>query len=1130
MSEEIGKMLHTYLDDSGLDEAQVKTGLSLLSTPTGSGKSYTVAMTIGQKISEGVSYSMFYIVNTKSNLVSAYNDLIKAYPIFKERVLYLKENAEMVLDFFKNEPEEMPLLKDILEYKTLRKRAIHANENLDNLDFFRDKINSDASELQKKLRGLYKGAEGQAEKNKIKREVGKLFPTTIIDEYDAVFMTTQKFLYPIWSLSGSQYIYNLKKLEGSKLFVDEFDAQKSVILDHLIKQATRLVIDKIGFFNHCYFVLNQSSFLGKYNLDENVCESVIKMFSDIYTKYIDGFAFVYPSEENKSACILRSASGISNFSLNGSLTIKRDEKSFRNIVVEGGNYEFIHMVSEIDKAISRLVGLGYMATHIAKNNAVESGEWADLDEVSEQTMREFVEDFNFNQGDKGYEHLYSLIQRRDKSSDRVLVSDSQDFYDNGLSLARVEDTNEDAKRSKFNFFNLNETPEGFIVKVASTMHIIGMSATATIPSVIRNFDLSYLKSRIHVESLSHDEAKKMNRLYIDSKQQSNRAFHVEFVNGEYDDITEVCNEYFEGDFSALDYLNGLLRQVKEFRMQQYIRILHIYREFIDNPEIKSFLVLLPGYPKSEDKVESDEYRPMITEELGQLILMMLELRLHVNKIHIHAIGQVKALLNKRNKYSSFSEFLRESNELFYIYTSEPKSVKYYDATIKKNLEKGNKQFIISSYAAMGIGRNIQYSAGESPKDFDAIYCDKLTNLIIRQMSKENPVASVLKLLYQLDSLKVSRNYTEKEHYRFIEKALQMNSKAWNNIQYNERIVDYSNTLMIFVIQAIGRLHRQNNPDDPLYIFIDKQLLPAIRSFDPSGHTLLPSVEKLLEKAGYAKNDNIRDKEKHFKNAIESKSIHMNHKIQLMLKSFHSEQRIQQWKDDRTFLLSNPTVQNLEIIQQGFYEAMPTEITIKKYWYTQENDYQQVDAYLEHQTGAIEVSRRSAKLHIIEAIPELQECVKKHNISLEFNHRCLMTPVVFNNLYKGALGEAIGRHILQSQCGVILNEISVESKHYEFFDFVTPSGVYIDFKYYSQQNIETTLESEVRDIAKKKLLTIGHGKALVINIFYQRSVNNPNIRIEYKDNVAIVPFLIDSTNESKPVLETKILKRLGELLI
>ncbi len=84
----------------------------------------------------------------------------------------------------------------------------------------------------------------------------------------------------------------------------------------------------------------------------------------------------------------------------------------------------------------------------------------------------------------------------------------------------------------------------------------------------------------------------------------------------------------------------------------------------------------------------------------------------------------------------------------------------------------------------------------------------------------------------------------------------------------------------------------------------------------------------------------------------------------------------------------------------------------------------------------------------------------------------MSPVLFQNIYKGALGEVAGKFILEKELGLILQEIEDPEK-FESFDFVTDGDVFFDFKHW-KWNMQVE-ESPMRAKVLKKLDAVGGKK-------------------------------------------------------
>ena len=102
----------------------------------------------------------------------------------------------------------------------------------------------------------------------------------------------------------------------------------------------------------------------------------------------------------------------------------------------------------------------------------------------------------------------------------------------------------------------------------------------------------------------------------------------------------------------------------------------------------------------------------------------------------------------------------------------------------------------------------------------------------------------------------------------------------------------------------------------------------------------------------------------------------------------------------------------------------------------------------------------------------------------------MSPTLFNNIYKGALGEVVGRYLFWSVLKLKMEEIS-EPELFELFDYkVRNLPVYVDFKnwhettVFNDEEMLNKIEDKANEMEKEgyQLLTfsiITTAKAILI---------------------------------------------------
>ena len=110
---------------------------------------------------------------------------------------------------------------------------------------------------------------------------------------------------------------------------------------------------------------------------------------------------------------------------------------------------------------------------------------------------------------------------------------------------------------------------------------------------------------------------------------------------------------------------------------------------------------------------------------------------------------------------------------------------------------------------------------------------------------------------------------------------------------------------------------------------------------------------------------------------------------------------------------------------------------------------------------------------------MAEHFKEQEYASEFKENLyMMSPVLFHNIYKGALGEVAGKFILENERKIMLNPITEPDK-FEFFDYEMKPSIYVDFK-----NWKFTYLKDKEEIHKeiiRKLDAIDGKRAYIINV-------------------------------------------------
>ncbi|WP_373479132.1 hypothetical protein [Geminocystis sp.] len=256
-----------------------KTGLLLLSMPTGFGKTHNVLDFIYHNYPQfkAQGRKIIFITNLKKNL--PYQDLEKRFirdnreKEYQENVLFINSNLDFVLDNLLNLEYEIPEnFKKSENYKNLTKqiKQLQKSTKLDSefQQWIKDKIKDEYEpsfryEIVEKLKQKCKNKERRLELIKNDRNyqwIGKLYPTVFTDEKTVLFLSIDKFFLKNSTLIEPPYYCYNKLAKNSLVFIDEFDTTKDTILNRIIEEGNKHKIDLISLFSNIHNNINNSEF------------------------------------------------------------------------------------------------------------------------------------------------------------------------------------------------------------------------------------------------------------------------------------------------------------------------------------------------------------------------------------------------------------------------------------------------------------------------------------------------------------------------------------------------------------------------------------------------------------------------------------------------------------------------------------------------------------------------------------------------------------------------------------------------------------------------------------------------------------------------------------------------------
>ena len=1124
----------------------LNNGLLLIDSPTGSGKTHSVMQFICDKVCSDSNTKIFYITSLKKNLPE--NDLAKMFSkigkkkLFDEKFLYINSNFEQVRDNWSKVTNKIP--EHIKEYPTYKNLDItlHYLNNLPS-DLRLNTENQLRLDIEPKFRNYIKlllkneFSNPKEKLNAIKTDknwkwVGILYPSVFTSEKQIFFLSMDKFLCGNSTLIEPTYQFlNHEIIENAIIFIDEFDSTKETILNKIISDNLQNKIDYIQLFNIIYTNLNRDFPKEFIQISKDIMPKIKKMAQNIYEKY--NLNYLYKTSlnfsNNKNNFLFHDYKHhtIFNANENNYITLIKDDEE---------NICWIDTVSEkpaldennIFNLLSQIKGfieffqhaINIIAHKYCKQKNAQRNPY-DIEFTIDKAINSIIALFNIDGEYRKFiiNRIFSNTNIRNNS-----ISNDMDlsFYDRGFRYYDfIDDDNHDFQ-SKILLSAFSNTPEKVLLKICNKAKVIGISATATLNSVISNYDIEYLKLQLKNRYYSISKENQMalkQKFNALNKGYENITIHTDFISAEsHEDYSQNSwKEIFNNQEMACCIYNDieLFQCDNIYIKKRYLKIAKVYKEFILHEDIKSFLCMLNKHPNDND------------------------------------IALDKNILKKIFNYI-IKDTLGESSELSYNNTVLYMQSK--DFNTKKNelnvrLLNGEKIFVISAYQTIGVGQNLQYDFNDDinlvkvnnrtplkQKDFDAIYLDKPTNVLVN-LTNNIKEEDFVKYIYQVEFLKyrgeisssIAINRIKKAFKCFIDKNSMKDNFSITGDLYKCTSTKVAITKII--IQAIGRICRTSYKNPNIYIYADSDLIDIldISTIDKPCNI---EYKALLQKVIINRHNSSNNQLENLCNKANDTSDRVYKYIMNNLLAYYddwTDEKIIRWNSLRDLVLKYPTVskedyQNNTIIN-NMYIQLPQKSN--RYWYSENNDYQEVEVHFDKKYSYDkEVSLNDIKFDILMQLPNLKEYFIENNYAIEFiPNDYIMCPILFNNIYKGALGETVGKFIFENILGYKLHSLDINI--FERFDFYIENGIYVDFKYWKETFTCEDRPNLINSITKK-LKECNGKKVIIANILSSEKdfINNSGNLTGENLEILEIPYLFSSKTKK---LNLKSLEKIKEFI-
>ena len=1112
-------------------------GMFLLDSPTGFGKT-TAVLDILKSFLKGEKFTdvekMFFVTNLKTNL--PYKKLLEGLTESERSdCIWIKSYDESVIENWDDAHIDNELVKASKEYKALKndidalqdlikeKESLLSAGNpifkkLKSIDSVSKKISSITEpEFRQMIAKNFFYNNSLVEKNKFIKNnewFRKLYPICGMEKYKVIFMTTKKFCLPINLFYRMPfYIYDDKILKNSVVFIDEFDSSKRVVLNQIIEDSLKIDIDIISLFANIHYVLQGQTFPKDLlrEADPNLLDEVdedIRHYSSAEILQLNRERFKACYETHNIQLLLKSHG------------FKIDDN--RKFLFDDGNY--LTIVNDNQKKYLKVLA----DEKDSNTNALTADKRRPIDKCLLQTMlnevygcvKFFVRGVKFlslnylkykNTTKAGYQHKYTYAdalmtvlaafnlngENRDYlfkllTDGTYRVDNDERFTRKGFKFTEVEDSDQHSLQSIARPFNFATTPENLMILVAQTARLIGVSATASMKTVIGNYDLDYIESvlgnnYVHItnEAKEHIESefKKTQTIY------ENINIKVKVIDdldcfSDKEKAETLLRTLFKGEILE-KYIKDLNDKItSEYYFLILTKIAAVYASVGIN-DVKSFVCFLNKLPNDYDKDLNLKY-------LNQML----------------------------NDVASSFNFLP-----LQIFTINSASYEDEMTLVYKELNCGNRCFVITTYQTIGSGKNIQYDIIQSDldriiiqdenwmqKDFEGIYLITPTNLTQRcDYASENKYADLLRYLYQQQIMYLNRKIT----YGNYRENVLIGFKKWfynDPTPINNKNSDLYYHTAQYIVQAVGRICRCKNKNKNIHIFTDVEVVERLQKIKD---TLLKGIYnseflallniQITNERQYSVDEYSRqDNSAHW--FITNNSC--------LLRS--SRKRVLDWQDLRNYVLSNPTVKNVD--DRYFKLYYKFDVQQSGYSYAMGGNFKISDIKLNTYSDMLQVSQHDCGLSRMLEVYCVREMFENNKFATIWKKNdYVMTPSLYNQIYKGALGEVVGKCILDEYVDDDVEEIEDYSL-YEFFDFKI-KNVYIDFKHWKDSPAK--LKPQIEKI-NRKLNRVKGEKAIIINILKR---GNHKAHINKDGDILEIPYLINDENE----VDSEMLDTIGNFI-
>ena len=1150
-----------------------KKGLVEIPLPTGFGKTHAVMQAISMMTERetgafpGVKKIIFTTTLKKNLPVEKLKDYYKGD--FDKEVLLLKSNVDSLIDFHANGglskiPEKFKddafykMVKRLDHLKTLQAKKEKSSDDFEFIQELKEHANEDEQVFRKHIRSILREnfRTSVEQKKAIKKRsefqwIGELYPYIFIDDKKVIFMSMRKLLSGLSPLAGSgNSLLTEEFLNGSILFIDEYDATKKDVKDEIIEEQLRERLDLIRVFRSVHSALHSERFsndlLDVLHMDDYTLqkfyESIIIHANELYERFHLGLS--YRQEDglvDRKKNFLFYDSQFQTILEKGKYTIfaQEDKARHRMSITKGesdssidGNIAIQDLLRKVDAFMKRFSYFiwrwanAYMIKENSKRTERKAKDGIDLDMMTvDNAAYSIIDKFLSDRQEKRI--IFSYYSKMNMQAMRDGQRLPYSYFANGFTMFELEDNDANNDDTMMSMVKIKDTPESIMAFIAENALVFAISATAAIPSATGNYCRDYLKDVLKdkFHSLPEEDAGLTDyiRKELETRNEPYRneiGIEVSDVPEDEELIKERLINCFADKESAKLCLNKIEFETSElgeekcsYYANKYMRLAYVVRLFANQKDQQTLLYLGKALPKDSDgstlkKNVLDYIIEMANIDAGLKGLNMIQ----------------PAILTSSN----FDE------------TKEQ---------ICERLKNGEKLIIFSSYQTVGAGQNLQYPVNESyrdnvvtlphsynyekeERDIDSIYLDDITYLTenindIKHFDIKRNMYHLMQVMECFGNYEISveaKRELVKAGFNSLQNILPKCNVSLNDAQSIKFHVTRD------VIQAVGRMGRTclRNKHISIYIYekVLRQLDYNTLMAEFNSEEVKAIGKKLKTKEVTACIDNQLQLAMLRANTI---SIQVSGKIlstvKRNFKGEWSDNDMRLWKELRELVLKHPTaneedladddlrayyINGLQPLSKYLFSVNNNSYRNIHVWFADEDSFRKSKQIIKDENGRLVVHKCSeddARLQMLLNIKGIRELFQKRGYAEHFQtKKYIMSPALYTNIYKGALGEVCGRYIIENSTSLKLKEIQ-DGNQFEYFDYRIEDypNVYIDFKHWKISSASYNDKDAIMTEIRSKMDKIGAQRVYIIGIL-KDSESIANISAD--ERIVTIPYLVD----------------------